>query len=259
MVGSSTFIGRRTVLANMLDTPVSELAVREYIYLCQYLLNCRSLLIVSSFLVSVRQWNGGFKGSTNYLLFLHTVLENVLHHQTPCFAQCNLVPHSTKSLIHFGHDLRWVTTPAELEELLPNMASVAVDYRLGNPAEKFVDHQCFVFLWHAVEGFLDNMATKWIHAQGESVAPDGVGNGHDLLGGAMFKAALDEEITEPIYHERIRLASNRLDYIVFLFSCADFELLLEENGCLLVITADDLVNDVFPITRDVLVEETPVV
>lgn len=195
----------------------------------------------------------------HYLLFLHTVLEDVLDHQTPCFAQCNLLPHSTESLIHFVHDLRGVASPAELEELLPNMASVAVDYCLGDPAEKLVYHHCFVFLWYAVEGFLDNMATEWIHAQGESVAPDCVGNGHDLLGGTMFKAALDEEISESVYHERVRLISNRLDDVEFLFSCADFEFLLEEDGCLLVVTADDLFNYVFPITRDIFVEETPVV
>jgi hypothetical protein len=80
-----------------------------------------------------------------------------------------------------------------------------------------------------------------------------------LFGGAVFKAALDEEIAKPIYHERICLTSNGLDDIEFLFSCADFELLLKEDGCLLVITANDLVNDVFPIARDVLIEETSVI
>lgn len=34
MVGSSTLIERGTVLANMLDAPISKLAVRENVYLC---------------------------------------------------------------------------------------------------------------------------------------------------------------------------------------------------------------------------------
>lgn len=162
----------------------------------------------------------------NYLLFLHTVLENVLHHQTAGFTQCNFMPHSTECLIHLGHDLRGIATPAELKKLLPNMASIAVNHRLWDSAEKLVYHHSFILLWHAVKGLLDDMTAKRIHAQSEGISSDCIGNGHNLFRGSMLKTTLDEEVTESIDHKWVRLSSNRLDDIKLLFSCTDFELLL---------------------------------
>jgi hypothetical protein len=79
------------------------------------------------------------------------------------------------------------------------------------------------------------------------MASNCIGNSNDLLGASVFKTALDEKVAETVDHQRIRLADDRPNDVVFLFSRADFELLLQENGRLLIVVADYLVHDVFPI------------
>jgi len=63
----------------------------------------------------------------------------------------------------------------------------------------------------------------------------------------MLKTALNEKVAESVYHQRIRLADNCLDNVVFLFSRTHFELLLQENGRLLIVVANYLVHNVFPV------------
>jgi hypothetical protein len=47
MLHSTALVMRSTVLTDVLDAPISELPMSEYINLCQHFFNCRSLLIIS--------------------------------------------------------------------------------------------------------------------------------------------------------------------------------------------------------------------
>ena len=75
----------------------------------------------------------------------------------------------------------------------------------------------------------------------------------------MLEAALDEEVSEAIDHERISLLDNGIDNLKFLFWSAHLELLLQEDGSLLIVVAHDLVHDVLPVTAHVAVKQTTVV
>lgn len=75
----------------------------------------------------------------------------------------------------------------------------------------------------------------------------------------MLETALDQEVPEPVHHKRISLTHYRFDYLVLLLSSANLELLLEKDRGLLVVSAYNLVDDVFPITRDIFVQETAIV
>ena len=75
----------------------------------------------------------------------------------------------------------------------------------------------------------------------------------------MFEAALDQEVAEPIDHERIRLSHDRLHDRVFLLRRAHLKLLLQEDGRLLVVVGDDLVHDVPPVARHGAIQETAIV
>lgn len=75
----------------------------------------------------------------------------------------------------------------------------------------------------------------------------------------MLEAALDKEVSKAVYHERICLSNNGFDYLVFLLRSSNFELLLKENRSLLVVVADDLVDNILPIAVDVAVQKTTIV
>lgn len=75
----------------------------------------------------------------------------------------------------------------------------------------------------------------------------------------MLETALDKEVTKTIDHERIGLGNDGFNNLVFLLRGPDLEFLLKEDGCLLVIVADNLVNNVLPITVDVAVKKTAIV
>ncbi len=75
----------------------------------------------------------------------------------------------------------------------------------------------------------------------------------------MLEASLDKEIAESVDHERVGLGDDGLDDLVLLLRSADLELLLEEDRSLLVVVADNLVNDVLPVAVDVAVKQLAVV
>lgn len=139
------------------------------------------------------------------------------------------------------------------------MTRISMYHSLGDPAEKLMHHGGLMLLWNTVKRLLDDVASERVHAQAQCAAFDCIGNGDNLLSRSMLEAALNEEIPKPIHHERIGLAGNRFDDLVFLFRCANLELLLQENGCLLVVTADNFVHNIFPITRNILVKKASVV
>lgn len=117
-----------------------------------------------------------------------------------------------------------------------------------------MNHYRLVFLGDAVESFLNNVATKGIHAESKRVTTDFVGDGDDLLLCAVFEAALDQEVTEAIDHQFIGLGNDGLYDLILLFWRAHFELLLEEDRGLLVVVADDLIHDVLPVAVHVAIQ-----
>lgn len=194
-----------------------------------------------------------------YFVFLEAVLENVLHDKTSSLAQSNLVPHTTQGIIDILHDLRRRVTPAQLKELLPDMASIAVDHCLGNAAEKLMNHDSLVVLRDRVKCLLNNMAAKGVHGEAESVSADSLCDLDNLLGGAVLEATLDQKVAKAVDHQRECLLSNGLDNVEALLGSTHLELLLKKNGRLLVVAGDDLVNNVALITVDITVEQATVV
>ena len=191
--------------------------------------------------------------SGTYLFFLDTIFEDILHNKTPSLAQSNLVPHSAKSLVDLDHDLGWLAAPAQLEQLLPDVASITMDDRIRDTTQKLSNHVSLVLLRDRVESFLNHMTAESVHAQGENVSMNRVSNSHNLFGCTMLKAALNQEVPEAIDHQRVSLVDNGRNNLVLLLGSADLELLLQKDGGLLVIATDNLVDDVLPVASDALV------
>lgn len=196
---------------------------------------------------------------SSYLVLFQTVLKYVLYNQTACLAQRNLVPHATQGLIDILHDLRRRLSPTQLKQFLPDMTSVAVNNRLGNPSQQLMDHDRLVVFRDRVECLLHDMAAKRIHRQIERVSANGLGDLDDLLSSAMLKAALHQEVAKTVDHQRVGLGNDGLDNVVLLLGSPYLELLLQKDGSLLVIVADNLVNNILPVTRDITVKQTTVV
>lgn len=194
-----------------------------------------------------------------YLFVLDAIFENVLHHQAPRLTQGNFMPYPSQCIIHLGQDLGRLFSPSKLEKLLPNMAGIAVNHRFWDSAEEFVYHDSLLILRDTIKRLLDDVASKRVHAQVEGVTSDRTRDGNDLIGCSMLEATLDEEVSKAIYHQRVCLADDCLDDIKLLVGCADFQLLLQENGCLLIVVAYNLVHDVFPIAGDIFVEKASII
>ena len=169
------------------------------------------------------------------------------------------MPHTLQSIVDILHDLRRGLGPSKFKQLLPDVASVAVDDSLGNVAEQFANHMALVVLWDGIKGLLDNMAAKGVHRKVKCMAAYGLGDLDDLFRGTMLKAALNEKISEAVDHQSMGLKNDRIDNLVLLIRSAHLELLLEEDGGLLIIVTHNLVDDVFPVAVDITVEKASVV
>lgn len=120
-------------------------------------------------------------------------------------------------------------------------------------------HSGLVLLRNAVERLLDNVTAKGIHAESKSVSTNSLSDSDDLLRRTMLKAALHKEVAETIDHEGVGLCDDGFDNLVLLLRRADLELLLQEDGGLLIVIADDLIDNVLPVATHVAIEKTPVV
>lgn len=235
MVNGPASVARGAMLADVLDAPVSELAVSYNVDVGENFLNAGALVL------------------------LEAVLEDVLDNQAAGLTKSYFVPHALQSLVDMLHDLGRGGRPAQLKQFLPDVASIAVNDSLRDTAKKLVHEERLPFLRNRVEGFLDDMATKWIHRKVEGVPTDGLRNLDDLVGKTMLEASLDQEIAEPIDHERESLGHDGLNNVVLLLWGADLKLLLQENGGLLIIVANNLVDNVLPVASNVTIQETTVV
>ena len=75
----------------------------------------------------------------------------------------------------------------------------------------------------------------------------------------MFEATLDQEISEAVDHQRIGLCDNGLHNLELLLSSTNLQFLLQEYRSLLIVVADNLIDNIFPIARNASVKESPVV
>jgi hypothetical protein len=194
-----------------------------------------------------------------YLVFLQTVLKDVLNNQATSLTKSDLVPHAAKSLINILHDLGRGFGPAKLKKLLPDMTSIAVNNSLWNTTKEFMNHDCLVVFRNRIESLLNDVTTESIHGQVQSVTSNGLSNLDDLFWSSVLEAALNQEVAKAIDHQWISLCNDSLNYIVLLLSSANFELLLQEDGGLLIIIADDLINNILPVAIDSTIKKTTVV
>jgi len=197
--------------------------------------------------------------AVTYLVFLKTILEDVLDDQATGLTQGDLVPHTTEGFVDVPHDLGRRVTPAQLKELLPDVAGIAVDDSLGDTSEELVDHRRLVFLGDTIEGLLNDVAAERVHTQGECITANRTSNCNHLLRCAVLKAALNQEVSEAVDHQRIGLRDDRLDDVILLLWRADLQLLLQEDRRLLIVVTDDLVDDILPVAAHVTVQQTTVV
>lgn len=56
------------------------------------------------------------------------------------------MPHTSKSFVDILHDLWRGLCPAKLKQLLPHMASIAVDDSFWDPPQKFMNHDRLIVL-----------------------------------------------------------------------------------------------------------------
>lgn len=164
------------------------------------------------------------------------------------------MPHAAQGFVDILHNLGRRLNPTQLKQLLPNMTSVAVNNRLRDPSQQLVDHDRLVVLRDGVKRLLHHMAAKRIHREVEGIAADGLRNFDDLLRCAVLEAALDQKVTKAVNHQRIGLGHNGFDDVILLLGSPNLEFLLQEDGSLLVIVANNLVNNVLPVAADVAVE-----
>jgi len=129
-----------------------------------------------------------------------------------------------------------------------------MDDSLWDASEKLVNHDGFAIFWHHVESLLYDMAAKGIHTELQGVASDGISNGDDLLRCAMFKATLDKEVAEAIDHELVSLGDDCFNELKLLLWRGHLQLLLQEDGCLLVVAAHNLVDNVLPVAAHAAVK-----
>ena len=130
------------------------------------------------------------------------------------------------------------------------MAGVAVDNCLGDAAKQLMDHNRLVVLGNRVKGLLNDVAAECIHGEIQCVAANSLSNLDNLLWSTMFEATLDKEVAKAINHQRVGLSDNGLDNIILLLSSPNLELLLKKDRCLLIIIANNLIDNVLPVAVD---------
>lgn len=122
-----------------------------------------------------------------------------------------------------------------------------------------MDHDCLVVLRHGIKCLLDDVAAKRVHGEVQSVTADCLGYLDDLLRGSMLEAALDKKVAEPIDHQGIGLGDDGFHDVVLLLRRAYLQLLLQKDGGLLIIVANNLVHNVFPVASNIAVQEAAII
>jgi hypothetical protein len=130
---------------------------------------------------------------------------------------------------------------------------------LRDTTKKLMNHDSLVVFGNRVKCLLDDVAAESIHGEVQGVASDSLSNLDDLFRSAMLKAALNQEVSESVDHQWICLSDDGFNNVILLLSGADLELLLKEDRCLLIIVANNLVNNVLPVAVDSAIKKAAVV
>jgi hypothetical protein len=197
MVDGTAAISWGTMLTDVLDAPVAKLAMSHDVDATENLLDARALMFVN--------WHSNGGTENTHLVFLKTVLKYILNNQAASLTKSNFMPHAAKSFVNILHDLRRRLGPAKLKQLLPDMASIAVNNSLWNTAKKLMDHDCLVIFRNRIKRLLNDMAAESIHREVQSVASNGLSNLDDLFRSSVLEAALNQEVTKAIDHQWISL------------------------------------------------------
>lgn len=214
------------VLADVLNAPITILATSDVVEIGQNFVDARALVI------------------------LITVLEDVLDDETTSLTDGYLRPLTNKCSIDSAHDHWWGTLPSELEELLPDVASIAMNNGVPDTREKFTDHLVLEALWNTIKSLLDDMATESISAEANSVVLDVGSEAHDLIVIGALEDALDEEVAEAIAHQLETTTDDAVNDRVLESWFRVLDLLLEEDGGLLIVAGDDFVDNQIPVSGD---------
>lgn len=134
-----------------------------------------------------------------------------------------------------------------------------MDDSFRDSSKELMNHNRLVILWDRIKRLLNHMAAEGIHRKVQSISPNSLGNFDDLLGCSMLKASLNEKVSKPVHHQGVRLSHDSLDYIVLLLRSTDLEFLLQENRRLLIVVADDLVNNILPVAVHVTIQQSTIV
>lgn len=134
------------------------------------------------------------------------------------------------------------------------MAGVAVNNGLGDAAKQLVDHDSLVVLRNRIKGFLNDVAAECIHGEIQCIASNSFGNLDNLLWSTVFEATLNKEVAKAINHQGVGLSNNGLDNIVLLLGGTNLEFLLKKDRCLLIIIANNLIDNVLPVAIDCAVK-----
>lgn len=101
MVDRPAAVRGSSMLADVLNTPIAELAVCDYVDIGQDFLDAGPLRKRRSVIPESPQ-----QCALSYLVLLQAILEDILYNQAASLAQGNLVPHAAQSLVHILHYLR---------------------------------------------------------------------------------------------------------------------------------------------------------
>jgi len=127
------------------------------------------------------------------------------------------------------------------------MTSISVNDCVGNSPKQLADHVSLVAFRNRVESLLYDMAAEWVHTQRDDIAMNGISDSNDLVGRAMLETSLNKEVAKSVDHERVSLVDDGFHDLELLLSSANLQLLLQEDGSLLIVVADDLVDNILPV------------
>jgi hypothetical protein len=122
-----------------------------------------------------------------------------------------------------------------------------------------VNHDGLVILRNGIKCLLDDVTAESIHGEVQGITSNGFSNLDDLFRSSVFEATLNQKVSESVDHQWIGLSNDGFNNVKLLLGSTDLELLLQEDGGLLVIVANDLINNVLPVAVDCAVKEAAIV
>ena len=101
-----------------------------------------------------------------------------------------------------------------------------MDDCLWDSSQQFGNHDRLEILRNRIECLLNNMTTKRIHGEIQSVSSNSFSYVDNLVRCAMLKTSLHQEITKPVNHQWVGLCYDRIHDLKLLLRSSDLEPLL---------------------------------